>query len=115
MSPFRRQRLIEDRYDVILAIVLSAMLFGFLWLLPRSFFWFWMVPLGLFWIRWNYVRVCRDERSRAAEFAADRRRRAASGDGGDGGVGLTDGIEQGFIPREQLEALGQLRRIGRSQ
>jgi hypothetical protein len=115
MSPFRRQRLIEDRYDVILSVIFLALMFGLLWLLPRSWSWFWLIPLSAFWVRWHYVRVRRDERSRAAEFAAYRRRCAANSEGCDGSVSLTDGIEQSLVPREQLEALGQLRRIGRSQ
>jgi hypothetical protein len=115
MSPFRRQRLIEDRYDVILSVIGLALIFGLGWLLPRSWAWYWLIPLGLFWIRWNYVRVCRDERSRAAELAAYRRRCAANGEGSDGSVSLTDGIEQSLVPGEQPQPPRELLRIGRSQ
>jgi hypothetical protein len=68
---FQRQRLIEDRVDIVVAGALLAALFLGLLLLPKAVFWYWMIPLGLFWVRWNYVRVRRDQRSLDAEIAAD--------------------------------------------
>lgn len=70
MSPYRLQRLYEDRCDIVVAGFVLAALFAALMLLPKAAFWFWMVPLGLFWWRWNLVRVRRDRRSLDAEIAA---------------------------------------------
>lgn len=67
MSPYRLQRLAEDRCDIVVAIAVMVLLFaGLLWL-PRGALWYWLIPLGLLWLRWNQVRVRRDAWLREAE------------------------------------------------
>lgn len=88
MSPYREQRLREDRCDQVVSVAVLVAIFGLLLILPRSLFWFWMIPLGVFWVRWNVVRLRRDKRSLAAEFASERWGGASDSDGAQGRISI---------------------------
>lgn len=115
MSPYRRQRLIEDRWDIIVAAVVLILMFSGLLTLPRWIAFGWLALLGLFWVRWNYVRVRRDERSLRAELAAHGGHAATGGDGGESRIGLPDRVEHGLIAGKRADAAREISRIVRGE
>lgn len=113
MSPFRRQRLIDDRSDIVAAIFVLLLVFGGIAIIPRQWLATWLIVLNIAWFRLNYVRARRYARSLEAEAAADRRFRAAGGNRSQGRIGLPNRTKQSLIARQQLNPAPKLLRIGR--
>lgn len=110
MTPDQQLRR-EASFDVRVAAIGLALLFGCMLVLPTAWFWFYFVPLAAFWLRYLWVRNRRDDALLQADLAAR---------GGTGtpccyrselGVCISDGSEHVLVLRDQANALLQLPHI----
>jgi hypothetical protein len=70
---FQRQRLLEDRIDIVVAAAVLVATITAAATLRHTPLFIVLAIIGAFWVRWNYVRVRRDQNSLEAEIAAGSR------------------------------------------
>lgn len=105
----------EGRWDFWVAIVILAILFFGLFVLPKWCFWFYLVPLAAFWVRYNIIRQRRDEWLLRADLARDGWSGASGCDRGETGICISDGAEHVLIAGQKPDALLQLPHIVRDE
>lgn len=98
------------RLDVGSSALFIAALFLGLLALPTSWFWFWFLPLAALYVRFQYVLMQHENR-----WLVHGWQRAARRDGGESGIGVADRPEQIAVAGEQADAIGEPRRIARSE
>ena len=115
MSPIQMQLAKESHYDVVVGLVLMALLFGCLLILPRWTFWFYLLPIAAFYIRYTLVRERRDEALLRAEGLIDGVGSAGRGTSrcyrSEGGICITDGSHHILVARHDPDAPLQLPHI----
>lgn len=115
MSPFLRQLHREGWWDVRVAAVLLAILFGCMLLLPKSWFWFYLIPIAAFWYRYIWVRDARDEALLRADAAAHGGVSAPGCYCSEAGICISDGTEHVLVFGQKLDAPLQLTHIVRDE
>lgn len=54
----------HNTVDLVVSIVLSILLFGGMFIIPRDYILFWLIPIGVIWIRFNQVMLRRERDGR---------------------------------------------------